>query len=84
MNYSVKKKKKEKFKNQIGKTHQGLSVAFLYTLKKRAKIQSKKLIKPGQNIFLCLWHCHICVHICVCVQSLRRVQLFVTPWTVAR
>ena len=26
----------------------------------------------------------MCVHVCVCVQSLRRVWLFVTPWTIAR
>ena len=27
---------------------------------------------------------HLCVCVCVCVCALSRVQLFVTPWTLAR
>lgn len=47
-----------KKKKKTGKTFQSLNFAFLFIQEKRAKIWIKRLIKPGENILLCLWHCH--------------------------
>ena len=36
-------------------------------------------------VCVCVCVCvHICIHVPVCAHTLSHVQLFVTPWTVAR